>query len=161
MSLTTCQKIAQWITQRINAYMDLGAEPSPASAEGLGCLSAVFLGAPAAQEWARTIVLSIIKCSMSGSAMKWECICSQMPLSHQRANRLYTLFHLPYCSGSSRHCAPLRVTHKTPSTNRRQSASWPTYTLGHARRKLSIFDHCSSGSLIAIHSIIHQNVNRT
>ena len=154
MTLTHCQKIANWVTQRIHTYVDLGAEATSAAAEGLSSLSTVFFGAPAAHAWARTTVLSMIKCSISGSSTKQACICSQMPLSHQRANRLYTLFHSPYCSGSKRHWAPLRAIHRTPSTKRRQLASRPTYTLGDVRKKHRILDHCSSGSLIFIGPIM-------
>jgi hypothetical protein len=136
--------------------VDFCAEPAAASPQGLGCLPAVFFGAPAAHGWARTTVLSRIRCSMSGSSTKWACICSQMPLSHQRAKRLYTLFHLPYAAGSKRHCAPLRMIHSTPSTNRRQPASCPIYMSGHVRRKPRIFDHCSSGSFTVMGLIMPQ-----
>jgi hypothetical protein len=163
MPLTGGQDETQRVAQCIGAYMDFGTEPTPAPSKSLLCLSSVFWGAPAAQGWARTTVLSRIRCSMSGSSTKWLCIRSQTPVSHQRAKRLYTLFHLPYSSGNKRHWAPLRVIHSTASTKRRHSGSLPTYTLGHVRRKLSIFDHCSSGSLIFMrcnYGLNPSNVNR-
>ena len=50
---------------------------------------------------------------------------AQMLASHQRANRLYTLFQLPYVVGSSRHCAPLWAIQKTPSIKRRHFSAVP------------------------------------
>ena len=40
---------------------------------------------------------------------------SNTPVSTQRRSRRNTLFHLPYSSGSSRHCAPDRAIHIMPS----------------------------------------------
>ena len=58
---------AQGVAQSVHADVDFGAEPTSATAQGLGLLAAPFLGAPAAQGWARMMVLSIIRCSISGS----------------------------------------------------------------------------------------------
>jgi hypothetical protein len=164
IALATRQNEEQRITQRIGDHMDFGAEAASTSTQGLLGLTTVFLSAPAAQAWALTTVLSRIRFSMSGISMKCRCICSQLPLSLHRAKRLYTLFQLPYSAGSNRHWAPLRSTHNTPSTNRRQAASSPMYMLLHVRRKSSIFDHCSSVSLTFMghqYALISSNVNRT
>jgi len=161
MPLTAGQGKAQRIPQGIHAHVDFGAEPASASSKCLDSLSTVFWGAPAAQGWARTTVLSSIRYSKSGSSMKWMCIRSQIPLSLQRAKRLYTLFQLPYAAGNKRHCAPLRIIHSTPSTNRRQSASCPTYMSGHVRKNSKILAHRSSDSFTLMGTIMPPNVNRT
>lgn len=41
------------------------------------------------------MVLSGMTASRSGSSAKCWCIRFQMPLAHQRENRLYTVFHFP------------------------------------------------------------------
>jgi len=161
IALSTRQRKAQRITQRIDRHMDFGAEPTPAASEGLGGLSAVFLDAPAAQGWAHTMVLSISSDSMSGSLAKWVCICSQMPSSHQRAKRLYTAFQFPYSAGSKRHWAPLRAIHNTPSTKRRQVATFPIRMPEQVRKNASIFVHSSWGSLTVLMPPLYAYVNRT
>ena len=60
----------QGIAQGIHAHVDLGAEPAAAPAQSLGCLAPLLRGAPAAQGWARTTVLSMMRYSISGSAAK-------------------------------------------------------------------------------------------
>ncbi len=95
MLLSSGQQEPQGIPQSVHAHVDLGAETTPAPAQGLGFLPPLPEGAPAAQGWAGTTVLSMMRCSRSGSPAKWRCIRSQMPWSAQRENRLYTLFQLP------------------------------------------------------------------
>ena len=68
--LSSGQDEAQGIAQAVHAHMDLGAESTAAPAQGLGRLAAVFGGAPAAQGWARTTVLSMMRYSKSGSPEK-------------------------------------------------------------------------------------------
>ena len=68
--LSSSQDEAQGIAQTIHAHVDLGAEPAAAPAQGLGCLATLFGGAPAAQGWARTTVLSMMRYSISGSSAK-------------------------------------------------------------------------------------------
>ena len=48
MAFTAGQREAQGIAQRIRFYMDFGAESTATAPQGLGILSTVFLGAPAA-----------------------------------------------------------------------------------------------------------------
>ena len=67
VALPSRQLETQGITQSIHAYMDFGAEAAPAAAQSLGRLTALFFEAPAAQGWARTMVESMIRFSMSGS----------------------------------------------------------------------------------------------
>ena len=66
----TSQDEPQGITQGIHAHVDLSAKPAAAPAQGLGCLATFLGGAPAAQGWARTTVLSMMRHSRSGSAAK-------------------------------------------------------------------------------------------
>ena len=164
MSLSSSQSEPQWIAQSICTYVDFGAEPTSAASKGLTFLPAVFFGVPAAHGWARTIVLSTSRFSISGSWAKCAIIRSQIPLSHQRENRLYTLFQFPYSSGKNRHCAPLLNIHSTPSIKRRHSASFPTYISDWLLKKLSILTHFSSDSLAFMshkYVLISPNVNRT
>jgi hypothetical protein len=86
VALASSKPKAQGVAQSIYTDVDFGAEPAPAAAQRLGFLAPLFWGAPAAQEWARTMVLSRIRFSISGSWAKCWCIRSQMPFSHQRAN---------------------------------------------------------------------------
>ncbi len=70
MPLAARQEKPQWVAQGIYIGMDFGAESSPAASERLLGLTAFFWGAPAAQGWARTTVLSSSKFSISGSSTK-------------------------------------------------------------------------------------------
>ncbi len=164
MPLTSSQRKPKRIAQSIRAYVDFSTEATSAASECLAFLAAVFLGAPAAQGWARTIVLSTKRFSISGSSVKCCIIRSHTPLSHQRENRLYTLFHFPYSAGRNRHWAPLRSIQSTPSMKRRHSSSFPTYISDWLLRKLSIFNHCCSDSFAFMsckYALISANVNRT
>ena len=58
------------VAEPVDAYMDLRAEPTPAATKGLRPLTSGFFDAPAAQGWALTIVLSMMRCSMSGSSTR-------------------------------------------------------------------------------------------
>ena len=60
----------QGIAQAIHCHVDLGAEPAPAPSQGLRLLATFLGGAPAAQGWARTTVLSMMRYSVSGSLTK-------------------------------------------------------------------------------------------
>ena len=164
MTLTSGQCEPKRIAQSVRTYVDFGAESSSAASQCLAFLAAVFFGAPAAQGWARTIVLSISRFSMSGSWAKWFIMRSQIPLSHQRENRLYTLFQFPYSSGRNRHWAPLLNIQSTPSMKRRHWSSFPTYRSDWLLRKLSILNHFRSDSFAFMSSnyaLISANVNRT
>jgi len=69
--LMTCGQLeSERVAEPVNAYMDLRAEPAPAATKGLCLLSSGFFDAPAAQGWALTIVLSMMRCSMSGSSTR-------------------------------------------------------------------------------------------
>ena len=67
MALTCAKPEAQGVAKPVHAHVDFGAEPASTSAKCLGNLAPLFRGAPAAQGWARTMVLSMIRDSMSGS----------------------------------------------------------------------------------------------
>ena len=67
MALTSAKLEAQGVAKTIHAHVDFGAEPASAAPQRLGGLAPLFRVAPAAQGWARTMVLSMIRDSMSGS----------------------------------------------------------------------------------------------
>ena len=68
--LPSGQSESQRVAEAVDTDMDLCSEPTSATTEGLRYLTPLFLGAPAAEWWARTTVLSMIRYSMSGSSMK-------------------------------------------------------------------------------------------
>jgi hypothetical protein len=70
MSLTTSQDKTQWVAQSIDNYMDFGREAAAAASQCLLVLTAFFFEAPTAQGWARMMVLSGIRFSISGSSAK-------------------------------------------------------------------------------------------
>lgn len=70
MAFSSRQLEPQGITQSIYTDVDFGAEAAPAPTQSLGRLTTPFFEAPAAPGWARTMVLSMSKCSMSGSWTK-------------------------------------------------------------------------------------------
>ena len=57
---------SQGVAQAVHAHVNLGAEPAAAPAQG--SLTTLLGGAPAAPGCARTTVLSMIRCSISGSS---------------------------------------------------------------------------------------------
>jgi len=61
------QAKTQRVPQPIHRHMDFGGEAASATPQGL---LTVFFSAPAAQGWARIMVLSIMPCSISGSSAK-------------------------------------------------------------------------------------------
>jgi len=98
----------------ITETMNFTGEPAPRAAKSL-FLSPPF--APAAEICPRTVVESMLWRELS--AMTWARVvatASQMPASLQRRKRWYTVIHLPYFSGTSRHGAPVRMRHKMPLT---------------------------------------------
>ncbi len=68
VTLAAGQTEAQRIAQPIHHDVDFTAEATPTAPPTPGRLDRRFFWAPAAQGWARTIVLSIITLSRSGSA---------------------------------------------------------------------------------------------
>src|SRR5215471_14248413 len=60
--------------------------------------------------------------SKSESSDRCLKIRSHTPLFAHRQKRVYMVYHLPNSFGRSRHGAPVRATHNTPSTNRRLSS---------------------------------------
>jgi hypothetical protein len=93
MGLAGRQREVLRLAQGLRAQMDLGAEPASAAAQRLLRLAPLFVGAPAAQGWARTTVESRMRCSRSGSWATWRSRRSQTPFSHHRTKRRYTVFH--------------------------------------------------------------------
>ena len=121
--LSRGQPKPQWIAQRIDADMNFGGKSTPTTPQGLIGLSTSGFGCSCGAGMGthnRAInhqVLQIWLVSNIGPHF------FQIPCSHQRAKRLYTLFHFPKLVGSKRHCAPLRIIHSTPSTKRRHGTS--------------------------------------
>ena len=107
------------IAQPIDNCMNLGTQAPTRTAK---TLLPVFLGAPAACWWARTIVLSRKTSSKSASSQSLAKMACQTPLSAQREKRLNTEFHGPNPGWRSRQGEPVLAIHKTASTNRRLSA---------------------------------------
>ena len=124
----------------IDRYVQLAAEATSRAPQCLFRLPAglVFL-APAACTWARTIVVSRINWSKSGSPPNACETRAQTPDFDQRLKRRNTLFQDPYRSGRSRQGAPVLAIHKTASTNSRFLARRPR--IGN---KPLINAHCSS-----------------
>src|SRR5258708_36199451 len=90
------------------------------------------------------MVLSTSRFVTLAASAKCSSMVVHTPLSHQRAKRLYRLFHLPYTLTSKRHCAPLRMAHTTPSLKPRQRVSLPTYISWRVRKNARIFVHSLS-----------------
>jgi hypothetical protein len=94
--------------------MNFTGEPAPRAAKSLFA-SPPF--APAAEMCPRTVVLSMLWRELSAIAWaKVVATASQIPARLQRRKRWYTVIHLPYFSGTSRHGAPVRMRHKMPFT---------------------------------------------
>lgn len=72
MPLTSGKQKAQRIAQTVDRHVNFGTESAATASQRLRFLSTVFLGAPAAQGWARTTVLSGITFSMSASSLKYS-----------------------------------------------------------------------------------------
>ena len=101
-----------------DGHMDLAAEAAAGAANGL-IFKSFF--APAGCWWARTMVLSMIRYSKSGSSAMAAKMRCHTPLALHRLKRRKTLFQLPNPSGRSRQGAPVRTIQRTASTNSRLS----------------------------------------
>ena len=90
------------ITVKIGLEVDFGRETATRAAE---CLVLLPPFAPAADTWARAVVLSKnwTKCAVwLHSASNWKN-ASNTPDRLSRQNRFHTLFQLPNSLGSARH----------------------------------------------------------
>ena len=119
--LASRQDQANRVAQGINTSMNLGGQPAPRTTDRL--IATVFLGAPAACWWARTIVASMNSSSKSASPWRASATRCQTPYSSQRANRTYTECQLPSSLGKSRQGDPVRARYRTASTKHRLSVS--------------------------------------
>src|SRR5690554_4954012 len=120
--LAAGQQEAQRPPERVGNEMDFGRQSASGTPQSL--VRAPFLAPPlpvAACWCALTRVASSIRYAFLRSFVSSAKIRSQTPAFAQREKRLWTLFHLPYRSGSSSHCAPDLSTQSTPLTNRRLS----------------------------------------
>lgn len=119
MTLARKKDEAHQVAQRINERDDLGGQAAARFADRL-ILSPPF--APVACRWTLMIVPSMSAYSRSGSSDKASKILSNTPLSAHRRKRFQTENQFPNSSGKSRQGAPVRMTQKTPSKNRRLSS---------------------------------------
>jgi len=133
------------IAKRIDADMDFCGQSALRAADRL--IATVFLGAPAACCWARTIVASMNNSSRSASPCSASATRCQTPYSSQRANRTYTECQLPNSLGRSRHGDPVRARYRTASTNCRLSAARPPLSVGLPGSKSAIRNHCPSSNI--------------
>ena len=79
MGLACREPELERVAQSVHAQVDLAGEATAASAQALRSLAPLLSGAPAAQGWARIMVLSSRRCSKSGSLAKASCIRFQTP----------------------------------------------------------------------------------
>ena len=140
--LAGCQDQANRVAQGIDTGMNLRGQPAPRATDRL--IATVFLGAPAACWWARTIVASMNSSSKSASPWRASATRCQTPYSSQRANRTYTECQLPNSLGKSRQGDPVRATYRTASTKRRLSAARPPLSVGLPGNNSAIRNHCVS-----------------
>ena len=105
----------------ITETMNFTGKPAPRAAKSLFA-SPPF--APAAETWPRTVVESMLCRRLSAIAwVRAVAAASHTPASLQRRKRWYTVIHLPYFSGRSRHGAPVRMRHRMPLTMSRLSCA--------------------------------------
>ncbi len=105
----------------ITETMNFTGEPAPRAAKSLFASSPF---APAAETWPRTVVELMLWRELSAIARaSLEATASQTPAWLQRRKRWYTVIHLPYFSGTSRHGAPVRRRHNMPFTMVRLSCA--------------------------------------
>jgi len=135
------------VAECIDQHVDLGRQPASGAPERL---RAVFLGAPAACWWARTMVESMNTSRNRRSLAKAANTRCHTPARDQRANRWYTLFQFPNCGGRSRHGLPVRAIHSTASTNSRLSAPVRPRSPSLPGKNASMRFHCSSRSCFRI-----------
>lgn len=136
------QDQANWVAKGIDTSMNLGSQPAPRATDRL--IARVFLGAPAACWWARTIVASMNSSSKSASPWSSSATRCQTPYSSQRANRIYTECQFPNSLGKSRQGHPVRATNRTASTKHRLSAARPPLSVGLPGNSSAIRNHCAS-----------------
>src|SRR5207247_8059761 len=111
----------QRIAFTVRAQVDFRGEAAARAAERFPILIPPF--APAACWCARTIVESIACASSAGGPRPASVsnTASHPPSLLQRVKRTKAEVHLPYCSGRSRHGAPVRNTQRMPFIVRRLS----------------------------------------
>jgi hypothetical protein len=110
--LATCQKHTDGITQPIHGSMNLCRQSTTRSFDAL---RPFFFWVPVECWWARTMVLSVKSISKSGSPETALANRTQVPFSHHRANRTYTLCQFPNAVGKSRHGEPVLAIQSTAS----------------------------------------------
>ena len=108
------QKQTNGISQSIHRSMDFCRQSATRTSD---VLRPFFFLAPAACWWARTMVLSMKSISKSGSPETASANRAQVPFSHHRANRTYTLCQFPNSFGRSRQGEPVRAIQSTASIN--------------------------------------------
>jgi len=94
-----CQHDPGGAAESADGKVNLCAEAAAGAADGL--IASPFF-APAACWWARTMVLSMMRYSKSGSSAMAAKMRCQTPLALHRQKRRNALFQLPKASGRSR-----------------------------------------------------------
>ena len=152
MTLAWKKNEADQVAQRICERHDLGGQATARAADGL-IESPPF--APVACRWTFTIVPSMSAYSKSGSWDKARKSLSNTPLSAHRRKRFQMENHFPKQSGRSRHGAPVRTTHKTPSTKRRLSSPGRPGSPLLPGRRGAIRSHWTSVRTVRIKADLH------
>ena len=95
----------QRIAQGIDHYMQFGCQSAARTAD---FLTTGFFWAPAECWWARTMVESMNRCSMSASLRRAWATRSKTPFSRHRENRTYVRCQCPNSAGRSRQGLPVQ-----------------------------------------------------
>jgi len=130
------------IAETIDKGMQFGVQPT---ARDPYCFGFPLFLPPLALWWTRIQVESIHRFSISASVYSaWNSFSSTLSSRHLQ-KREYTVFHDPYRSGNSRHCAPLRTIHIIPFSIVRSSLlGLPRCPSRLRGRYSSTRAHCSS-----------------
>ena len=143
-NLTRRENDPQWFAQGIDHHMQFGRQSAPRATD---FLTAGFFWAPAECWWARTMVESMNRCSISASLRRAWATRSNTPFSRQRENRTYVRCQCPNSAGKSRQGLPVRMTQRMASTKRRLSFAVTPRSLALPGSNCSIRSHCSSRSI--------------
>ena len=143
-NLSCRENHAQGIAQGIDRHVQFCRQTSPRATD---FLKAGFFWAPAECWWARTIVESMNKHSMSASPRKVVATRAQTPFSRQREKRTNVRCQCPNSGGRSRHGLPVRMIQRTASTKRRLSLAVQPGSLALPGNSSSMRSHWSSRNI--------------
>ena len=143
-NLSCRENHAQGIAQGIDRHVQFCRQTSPRATD---FLKAGFFWVPAECWWARTIVESMNKHSMSASPRKVVATRAQTPFSRQREKRTNVRCQCPNSGGRSRHGLPVRMIQRTASTKRRLSLAVQPGSLALPGNSSSMRSHWSSRNI--------------